>query len=141
MQSKVARLQEQYEAAVANSASATEEVEELRGAISSMDVRLGEFQRKDAEVYSRIKEAMEQAEEAKLGREALEGRELLLLKEVKMLLDAGALSLFPSYPPPPSPSLSISLSIYLPLPLSPSLALPPSLALSQLQMRSLRLLL
>jgi hypothetical protein len=65
--------------------AAAEETEELRGAISIMDARLSEFLRKDADVYSRIKEAMEQAEEAKLGREALEGREGLLVREVRLI--------------------------------------------------------
>jgi chromosome segregation ATPase len=81
-QARIASLQEQNSAVQAATSAANSEAEELRGALANMDVRLTDFHRKDTEVYSRIKEAMEQAEQAKLAREALEGRETMLKHEV-----------------------------------------------------------
>lgn len=68
---------------MANASAAVEEAEELKIALSSMDARLAEFQRKDVEVYSRIKEAMESSEAARLANEYLHGRDVVLSKEVK----------------------------------------------------------
>lgn len=81
-QAQVASLQEQNDAAQGAAAAAQAEAEELRGALANMDSRLTSFHRKDAEVYARIKEAMEQAEQAKLARDASQGREVMLKHEV-----------------------------------------------------------
>eukprot|EP00873_Tetraselmis_striata_P025321 jgi/Tetstr1/445585/TSEL_033357.t1 len=85
LQAQVASLQEQNDAAQGAAAAAQAEAEELRGALANMDSRLTSFHRKDAEVYARIKEAMEQAEQAKLARDASQGREVMLKHENESL--------------------------------------------------------
>lgn len=46
-----------------------EELDEKQGQLAHMNYVLVEYQHKNAEVQARIKEAMEGAQEAKLGRE------------------------------------------------------------------------
>ncbi|KAJ9511080.1 hypothetical protein QJQ45_002829 [Haematococcus lacustris] len=70
LQVEVSSLKERYEVAAAEGAAARREGEALRGALASVESRLSEYKLKDAEVYGRIREAMEAAEAARLARDS-----------------------------------------------------------------------
>ena len=64
-----ARLTAELQAAVTARDAGKREVDDMRDALQATEARLAELQRRDADVYARIKEAMEHAEEARLARE------------------------------------------------------------------------
>ncbi|MEW5305931.1 MAG: hypothetical protein WDW36_008441 [Sanguina aurantia] len=85
LQVELSSARERYDAAAGEAAAAVREGTALRQALTSMEARLSEFQRKDVEVYGRIKGAMEVAEEACLARDALLARQRELQRENESL--------------------------------------------------------
>eukprot|EP00798_Chlamydomonas_sp_ICE-L_P013267 gene13267-19107_t len=69
LQMEVNGLRERCDAISAETSAMSTDTDRLRGALSSMEARLLEYQHKDVDVYGRIKEAMEVAEEARLARD------------------------------------------------------------------------
>ncbi|XRB20972.1 hypothetical protein RI054_26g108210 [Pseudoscourfieldia marina] len=67
--SEQSRLVADLQAAASARDASKREADDLRDALQATDARLAELQRRDADVYARIKEAMEHAEEARLARE------------------------------------------------------------------------
>ncbi|GLI59947.1 hypothetical protein VaNZ11_001999 [Volvox africanus] len=60
------------------------ECETLRGALGSVEGKLTELQRRDADVWTRVKEAMMAAEEARLARDAAQARCMDLERQVEL---------------------------------------------------------
>ncbi|MEW5318656.1 MAG: hypothetical protein WDW38_009861 [Sanguina aurantia] len=85
LQVELSSARERYDAAAGEAAAAVREGTALRQALTSMEARLSEFQRKDVEVYGRIKGAMEVAEEACLARDTLLARQRELQRENESL--------------------------------------------------------
>ncbi|GAX80528.1 hypothetical protein CEUSTIGMA_g7966.t1 [Chlamydomonas eustigma] len=85
LQAELVAVRDRYEAAASESQSTSRENEQLRSAMHILESRLAEFQRKDIEVYGRIKEAMEEAEEARLSRDSALLGQRELQKEVEVL--------------------------------------------------------
>ncbi|KAF5835371.1 hypothetical protein DUNSADRAFT_7498 [Dunaliella salina] len=63
-------LRERLEAATSEATSSHKDCEALRQALSTVEAKLSVYQQKDAEVYTRIREALEAAEGARLARDA-----------------------------------------------------------------------
>ncbi|KAF8060606.1 SCLT1 [Scenedesmus sp. PABB004] len=70
LQTELSKARGAAEAAGGEAAALRGEAEGLRSAVRALEGRLAEYQDKDTEVYLRIKEAMELAEEARLERDA-----------------------------------------------------------------------
>ena len=66
----MAAVRDRYEASAAEAQASRREVEQLRHALGVLDTRVAEYQRNDADVYGRIRAAMEEAEEARLARDS-----------------------------------------------------------------------
>ncbi|KIY93026.1 hypothetical protein MNEG_14937, partial [Monoraphidium neglectum] len=92
LQAECGRLREARDASSAAAEAARADCGALRGALRGVEARLAEYQRRDAEVYSRIREAMELAEEARLERDAAlsaaDGREREIATLTQRLADA-----------------------------------------------------
>eukprot|EP00958_Prasinococcus_capsulatus_P018016 scaffold2083_cov419-Prasinococcus_capsulatus_cf.AAC.7 len=69
LRSVIGELNEKVAFATMELGSMREELDEKQGQLAHMNYVLVEYQHKNAEVQARIKEAMEGAQEAKLGRE------------------------------------------------------------------------
>eukprot|EP00899_Mesostigma_viride_P001078 jgi/Mesvir1/10971/Mv07854-RA.2 len=80
-------LREQHGSASRELTTARQDTNEMVQAVSRMEAQLAAYQQKDAEVYQRLKEAMEMAEDAKLARDELLMRERHLENEVASLRD------------------------------------------------------
>eukprot|EP00775_Hariotina_reticulata_P008796 gene8796-8975_t len=70
LQSDLSKVRAAAEASANDAATVRSEAEGLRAALRAVESRLLEYQQKDTEVYLRIKQAMELAEEARLERDA-----------------------------------------------------------------------
>ena len=70
LQAELAAVRDRYEAAANEAQTSRREVDQLRHALGVLDARLVEYQRNDADVYGRIRAAMEEAEEARLSRDS-----------------------------------------------------------------------
>ncbi|KAG1658179.1 hypothetical protein FOA52_006940 [Chlamydomonas sp. UWO 241] len=80
-------LRERHESVSGEARSSREEADQLRRTLALREARLAEYQANDTQVYSQIKEAMEEAETARLARDASlstqreAASEIALLKE------------------------------------------------------------
>ena len=70
LKAELAAVRDRYEASAAEAQASRREVEQLRHALGVLDARVTEYQRNDADVYGRIRAAMEEAEEARLARDS-----------------------------------------------------------------------
>lgn len=85
MQVELQGYKDRYKVVSEELALSRKEVESLRSSLSTTDARLVDYQARDAQAFTRIREAVEAAEKARNARDSALSRQAELEKEVDSL--------------------------------------------------------